>query len=87
MAETHRRGDREVVAGPLLGCPHPGLSPVGVLITLQGAHHTSKQRREGQGTCPCGPWKHRVPVEEKLQKEIGAGLKGPEYLTSGEKPL
>lgn len=71
------------MAGPLLGCPHPRQSPVGVLITQQGM-----QRRAGcvpqwslGGQGPCG-------------REAGEGAQGqawrapiPNQVTSGEKRL
>lgn len=57
-------------AVPNLGCPHPSLSPVGVLITLQVAYHTDKENPEGQGAWPSGPWEQRVTVEEKMGKKV-----------------
>ena len=70
-------GEREVVAGPILGCPCPRWSPVGVSIMPRVAYHTGKKCTEGQGACPGGPWEQRVPVEEKVGKEIRGRPGGP----------
>lgn len=51
---------------------------MGVLITLQVAPHPSKECREGH---PSGTREDRVPVAEKLGKELRGKPGGPQYLT------